>query len=65
MINLSAGTESSTTDTSIGPQPVTVLPRTYAHAFIKKDVASTANRRPCAAIRVCAFIGVCLIELCY
>ncbi len=42
-----------------------------SHAFI---IASTANRRPCAAIQVCAFIiklltmqlsGVHLIELCY
>ncbi len=46
-----------------------VLPRIDAHAF-KKDVASTANRRPCAAIQVCVFItmqlcGVRLIELCY
>ncbi len=40
----------------------------------KKDVESTANRRPCAAIRECAFIiklltmqlsGVRLIKLCY
>ncbi len=38
----------------------TVLPQIEAHAFNKikpkKDVTSTPNRCPCAAIRVCMFI---------